>query len=110
MEVIHELHLGSHKLRYVLIYICHLNDTAAILDFSPSYYDGMLLSSYIAKLSHLLQYMTLNRMKNLAFGGHFGFSLPTHLAHVEEMEVLWIMAQEGLLDISRKIQLTLFFF
>ena len=31
-------------------------------------------------------------MTNLAFGGHFGFSLPTHLAHVEEMEVLWILA------------------
>ena len=54
--------------------------------------------------------MTINRMSNLAFGGHFGFSPPTHLAHVEEMEVLWIMAQEGLLDISRKIQLSLFFF
>ena len=60
--------------------------------------------------SHLLQCMTINRMSNLAFGGHFGFSLSTHLAHVEEMEVLWIMAQEGLLDISRKIQLSLFFF
>ena len=93
----------------MLIYICHFNDTAAILDSPPSYYDGMLLSSYIAKLSHLLQYMTINRMTNLAFGGHFGFSLPTHLAHVEEMEVLWIMAQEGLLNISRKIQLSLFF-
>ena len=53
--------------------------------------------------------MTINRMSNLAFGGHFGFSPPTHLAHVEEMEVLWIMAQERLLDISRKIQLSLFF-
>ena len=73
----------------------------------PSYYDGMLLSSYIAKLSHLLKYMTINRVTNLAFGGHFGSSLPTHLAHVEEMDVLWIMAQEGSLDISRKIQLFL---
>ena len=48
-------------------------------------------------------------MTNLAFGGHFGFSLPTYLAHVEEMEVLWIMTQDGSLDISRKIQLSLFF-
>ena len=49
-------------------------------------------------------------MTNLAFGGHFGFSLPTHLAHFEEMEVLWIMTQGWSLDISRKIQLSLFFF
>ena len=49
-------------------------------------------------------------MTNLAFGGHFGFSPLTYLAHVEEMEVLWIMTQEGSLNISRKIQLSLFFF
>ena len=49
-------------------------------------------------------------MTNLAFGGHFGFSPPTHLAHVEEMEVfLRIMTQEVSLDISRKIQLSTFF-
>ena len=48
-------------------------------------------------------------MTNLAFGGHFGVSPPTYLAHVEEMEVLWIMSQEVLLDISRKIHLSTFF-
>ena len=32
-------------------------------------------------------------MTNLAFGGHFGIFPPIHLAHVEEMEVLWIMTQ-----------------
>ena len=48
-------------------------------------------------------------MTNLVFGGHFGFSPLTYLAHVEEMEVLWIMTQEGSLNISRKIQLSLFF-
>ena len=48
-------------------------------------------------------------MTNSVFGGHFGFSLLTHLAHVEEMEVLWIMTQKGSLNISRKIQLSLFF-
>ena len=77
--------------------------------FSPSYYDGMLLSSYIAKLSHLLQYMTINRMTNLAFGGHFGFSFPTHLAQVDEMEVLWIMAQEGFWTSPEKFSFLYFF-
>ena len=48
-------------------------------------------------------------MTNLVFGGHFGFSPLTYLAHVEGMEVLWIMTQEGSLNISRKIQLSLFF-
>ena len=48
-------------------------------------------------------------MTNSDFGGHFGFSPSTHLAHVEDMEVMWIMTQEGSLDISRKIQLSLFF-
>ena len=41
-------------------------------------------------------------MTNLAFGGHFGFYPPIHLAHVEEMEVLWIITQEVSLDNSRK--------
>ena len=41
-------------------------------------------------------------MTNLAFGGHFGFYPPIHLAHVEEMEVLWIITQDVSLDISRK--------
>ena len=93
----------------MLIYICHFNDTAAILNFPLSDYDGMLLSSDIAKLSHLLQYMNINQMTNLAFGGHFGFSLPTYLAHVEEMEVLWIMTQDWSLDISRKFIFLYFF-
>ena len=48
-------------------------------------------------------------MTNLAFGGNFGFPPLTYLAHVEEMEVLWIMTQDGSLDISRKNQLSLFF-
>ena len=48
-------------------------------------------------------------MGNLAFGGHFGFSPLTHLAHVEEVEVLWIMTQEGSLNISRRIRLSVFF-
>ena len=30
-----------------IAYICHFNDTADILDFPTSYYDGMLLSSDI---------------------------------------------------------------
>ena len=62
-----------------------------------------------AKLSHLLQYLTINRMTNLAFGVLFEFSLPPHLAHVEEMAILWIVTQKVSLDISRKIQLSLFF-
>ena len=48
-------------------------------------------------------------MTNLAFGGHFGFPSITYLAHVEEMEVLWIMKQEGFLNISRKFHLSLSF-
>ena len=48
-------------------------------------------------------------MTNLVFGGHFGFSPLMYLAHVKEMKVLWIMTQEESLNISRKIQLSLFF-
>ena len=48
-------------------------------------------------------------MTNLVFGGHFGFSPLTYLAHVEEMEVLWIMTQDVSLDISRKIQISTLF-
>ena len=77
--------------------------------FCPLITHGMPLVSYNAKFSHLLQYMIINQMTNLAFGGHFGFPPLTYLAHVEEMEVLWIMTQEGSLNISRKIQLSLFF-
>ena len=48
-------------------------------------------------------------MTNLVLGGHFGFSPLRYLAHVEEVEVLWIMIQEGSLNIAIKIQLSLFF-
>ena len=41
----------------------------------------MFLASYDAKLSHLLQYLTISQMTNLDFGSHSGFSLPTHLSH-----------------------------
>ena len=73
-----------------------LIDTADILDFPPHImmvcFCHHILQNIKKIKSHLLQCMTINRMSNLAFGGHFGFSPPTHLAHVEEMEVLWIMA------------------
>ena len=70
----------------------------------------MFSVSYNAKLNHLFQYMIINQMANLAFGGHFGFSPLTHLAHVDEMEVLWIMTQAESLDISRKKISFLYFF
>ena len=65
----------------------------------------MLQGSYHAELNHLLQYMTIIQMTNWAFCWHFWISPPTHLTHVDEMEVLWIMTHEVSLDISRKIQL-----
>ena len=32
---------------------------------------------------NLFLYMTINQITNLAFGGHFGFSPPIHLPHME---------------------------
>ena len=46
--------------------------SAAILDDPLSLYDGIFFIPYDAKLNHLLQYMIINQMKNLAFRGHFG--------------------------------------
>ena len=49
-------------------------------------------------------------MTNFAFGGHFGISPLTYLAHVEEMEVLVTVTHEKSLDISRKIELSTVFY
>ena len=47
-------------------------------------------------------------MTNLVFGGHFRFCPLTYLAHVEEMEVLWIMTQETLIQCSFTFPTTLY--
>ena len=63
----------------------------------------MLSESYNEKLSHLLQYVTINKMTNLTFGGHHGFSPSTHLARLDGGIVDYY-------DTSPGIHFSLFFF